>query len=1102
MKVAKIRGFCKSCNAGRPTKIYLVMRLTALFLLAACLDVQGHGYSQGKLSLAEKDVPLPKVFQAIERQSDYHFFYDYPIFAQAAKVSVDMKDASIEQVLNVCFKNQPFSYSIEGKLVLVKRKEMRASVVGDTHPSTSFDIRGRVTDSLGRPLVGASVQIKGTNKGLQTDANGGFEIKELPENAVLLVSFAGYTSREISVATNNFLSIVLLTAVNPLDEVQIIGYGTTTQRLYTGDISKVSGKEIEEQPVANPLSALEGRMTGVFIQSGQGLPGTSITVQVRGLNSIAGGNNPLFIVDGVPFGTTPLNSWNGSLIAANGNISPFNSINPSDIESIEVLKDADATAIYGSRGSNGVILITTKKGKAGKTKFDVNVYTGQDAATHLVKSLSTPQYLQIKREAFANDGVTPTIANAPQITLFDTTKYTNWQKFMLGNTPSVTNAQMTISGGNLNTRFLLGGSYRNEGVIFPGNIAYHRGGVHFNMEHTSPDSKFYVSLNSIFTSDKNNDIAQTIASVLLAPDQPLYDSTGALNFIGGGNPLAMLKQYSYNQTNNLVSSVQLRYNLLPGWNIKTSLGYSYMAMNTLLTYPDAAQNPANNPVSKADYGSNAVTTYIIEPQTTYQRAISSGKLEALIGGTWQYNVTDGYFIQGQNYSNDALLQNLGAAGSISTAPGPATNYLQYKYISAFSRVNYNWSDKYIIDASFRRDGSSRFGPGKEFGNFGAGGAAWLFSNENFVSHALSFLSYGKIRASYGVVGNDQIADYQYLATYSSSLNYQGISGLAPSRIANPDYSWELNRKLEAAIELGFFKDRILLSAIWYRNRSSNELVGYPLPSQTGFTSYQANLPALVQNTGWEYSLNTINVKSKDFTWSSSFNISFLNNKLLSFPGLASSSYSNTYVIGKSISLVKGYHFVRVDPQTGIPQFSTVKGADTLSPSYATDRVVMGKTMPNYFGGLNNTVTYKKFEFGFLLQFVKQQGSRPDYWPGVQNFMTAEALKRWQKPGDITNVPKATTLNANNASSTAYSYFLGSDRFWGDASYLRLKNVTIAYNLPKETIAKLKIDQCRFYVQGQNLLTFTRYPGSDPEVPGGSYIVPVIRIITGGIQITF
>ncbi|MBE9602592.1 TonB-dependent receptor domain-containing protein [Pedobacter sp. MC2016-24] len=577
----------------------------------------------------------------------------------------------------------------------------------------------------------------------------------------------------------------------------------------------------------------------------------------------------------------------------------------------------------------------------------------------------------------------------------------------------------------------------------------------------------------------------------------MYTENGLLNFDGGANYLAFLQQKSTTKTDKLMASSHIGYKILENLIFETNLGFNRISLNGFSIYPRTSQNPANNPNNQAQYANNTSTTFDIEPQIDYHRNIGGGKLQALIGGTYQSTISKGDFIQGENYKDENLFGNMAGAGLLNTY---LSTYSQYKYSSLFGRLNYNLQDKYILNISYRRDGSSRFGPGKQFGDFGAVGAAWLFSKESFTNSLFPFLSYGKLRASYGTVGNEPAGNYQYLQSYNLSFygTYNGNTSTTPARLANPDFRWELNKKVEFGIETGFFKDRILLTTSWFRNRTANQLVNYSLPSQTGFTKYTYNLPAVVQNVGLEFSLNTINIKSSTFTWSTNFNLSFIQNKLISYPGLESSSYKDLYQVGESLSIKKGALFAGVDPKTGTLLFYSSTGEKILNPTSYKDRYQkIGKTMPDYFGALTNTLKTGSFELSFLIQFVKQEGYKPAFAPGeLHSYMPQEALQRWQKEGDITDIPKASLL-----AGEAYINFKSSNYFWGDASYIKLKNLSLSYSLPSLWLTKARINQLRIYAQGQNLFTITKYKGTDPEIPGVGLYIPTLRVISLGLQLT-
>jgi len=453
---------------------------------------------------------------------------------------------------------------------------------------------------------------------------------------------------------------------------------------------------------------------------------------------------------------------------------------------------------------------------------------------------------------------------------------------------------------------------------------------------------------------------------------------------------------------------------------------------------------------------------------------------------------------GRGFPSEALMKTINAASSITTS---TNTYAQYRYNAVFGRINHIIKEKYIINITGRRDGSSRFGPGRQFANFGAIGSAWIFSKEEAVKSLMPFLSFGKLRASYGITGNDQIGNYQYLDTYSPTGSglYQGNIGLAPQRLYNPDFAWETNKKIEAGLDLGFLNDRIVATVNYYRNRSSNQLVNSPLPATTGFTSIQSNLPATVQNTGLEIVLNTSNIKTQDFTWSTSLNLSVPRNRLIAFPNLdASPEYSNRFVVGQPLGIRKLYQYTRVDPNTGIYQFKDVNGDGNLDVSDQKTIRFVGK---NFYGGLLNSFQYKRFEFSFLFQFVKQTGYNYLYYlsgaaPGTQFNQPVYELSRWMKPGDITNVQRFSTLAAYQ---TAYAQLANSDRAISDASFIRLKNLSFSYSLPQRWITKLKIETIRIFIQGQNLLTLTNYKGLDPE--NQNSVLPPLRVVTGGVHIT-
>jgi TonB-linked SusC/RagA family outer membrane protein len=1098
---------------GLFTKTLLIMKFSAVLLLAAIMQVSAKGYSQ-QVTLSLKDVPLEEVFRAIQQQTGYNFAYSDRLMKNTRPVSVQVKEATLEEVLQISFKNQPVTYSIVGKIIVVKAKEPVKVDETPASPAPPGQVKGYVSGDNG-PLAGASVVIKRTGVGTSTNVKGEFTLYNVDDNEVLEVSSVGFEKQDITIKDKKaFIVVQLKLAINKLDDVQVLAYGqATSQRYSTGSIVKVTSEDIAKQPVSNVLQALTGRMSGLVVNQVSGLPGGDITFQVRGQNSISNNSsqllsNPLVIVDGVPYPGSPVNySQNSGNPMSIGSIvgygSPLFNINPSDIESIEVLKDADATAIYGSRAANGVMLITTKKGKQGKTRMEANVRTGIATNLRRLDLLKTPEYLSLRREAFNNDGITPTASNAPDLFVWDTTKNIDWQKKLIGGTAKTTDADVSFAGGGNGTNFLLSGSYNVQSSIFPDDRNVKRGNIHLSLNHSSPNRKLQVTVSLMAASTKNTLPGPGYPgfAYVLPPDYPVRDSAGNLNWVLGENPEAN-KLITYTSTGlSLTGNAQVKYNILEGLDAKISLGYSRVQVTEDQQTPIAAVNPAYSPTATHYYGISIGQSTTVEPQLEYAHDLLKGRLDVLAGGTLEKNINESpIMLTAYGYSSDLYLSNLNLASNYSISNG----YNAYQYASLFGRANYNWQNKYILTGSFRRDGSSRFGPNSQFGNFGAMGAAWVFSNEGFAKH-IPWLSFGKLRSSLGWVGSDNVPNYQFMSTYTTAaygLTYGGVAGLAPARIANDNYRWETTEKLEGALELGFLKDRILVSTAWYRNRSGNQLVGYPLSTQTGFSSYYANLNAVVQNTGLELELNTTNIKTKHFTWSTAFNVSIPSNKLVSFPGIASTAYASLYEVGKPLSAIYALHYIGNDAN-GLPKYEDANhngsyyDVDGLAAYGTGDKVYSGDANPKYYGGLQNGVSWKNFRLDVFLQFTHGQ-KEVGYLstsPNVGSMLDVS--------GKV--VSELRSLGLEKFISTRYStselYFkYYSDAIYSDASFVRLQNVAFSWTLPDKYLKPMKMAGAKLYLQAQNLYVWHHFNGLDPET--GATGLPPLFTLVGGVQLSF
>lgn len=953
------------------------------------------------------------------------------------------------------------------------------------------------------PMVGVTVTNTTQNLSTLTDENGKYSLAAQMGD-VLTFSFTGFKTVTVTVESYQPLKIALQEDVTALQEVTVnAGYYKVKDKERTGSIAKITSKDIEHQPVTNALATMQGRMAGVQITQTSGIAGGGFDIQIRGQNSLrADGNSPLYIIDGVPYAseTTGYYLTTGPQATTT---SPLNSINPNDIESIEVLKDADATAIYGSRGANGVVLITTKKGQEGKTTFSATMTQGVGRVARFVDLMNTQEYLAMRTQAFANDGINPGATDYDVNGTWDPNRSTNWQKELTGGTVQLSDAKATVSGGSKQTQFLLSGNYHGETTVFPGDFRYKKGGAHTHLNHSSDNGKFKAQFSGSYVVQDNlqpgNDL--TAISRKLAPNAPaLYQADGSLNWENSTweNPLALMNGKAKARTNDLVGNTVLSYRLLPALELRSSFGYTETRHEESRTMPTTMYDPAyelGSEYSILIQTQTARRSWIAEPQVEWSRSWQKHKTSLLGGATFQQQYGRQLVQEGDGFASNALIYNLASAYFIDVI---RDSEQIYKYQAFFGRVNYTYDQRYIVNLTGRRDGSSRFGPGKQFAYFGAVGAAWLFGDEPWIKTNVPLLSFGKLRASYGTTGSDQIGDYQFMDSYATTSNhYNGVSGLQPTSLFNPDFGWETNRKLEVALESGFWKDRIFVTAAWYRNRSSNQLVGIPLPGTTGFGSLQANLNATVENQGMELTLRTVNVQTKDFNWTTSFNISASRNRLLSFPGLEGSTYRNQYVLGKALNIRKVYHYTGIDPSTGLYTFADVNGDVSLTAT--EDKQTVLDLNPDYFGGLQNQLRYKGLQLDFLFQFVKQLNYNPAYLSGVPGMMAnqpAAVLDHWQQSGN-SGAYQIYTTGVNSAAVEAAAKYIESDAAITDASFIRLKNVSLSYNLPSLWLRGLK---CRVFAEMQNLLTLTPYKGADPEFRAPGYLPPLCTI-SAGIQLT-
>jgi len=1108
--------------------------LTTLILIISLMQVSAASFGQ-KLTLKQTNVTMDQVFREIRKQTGYDVLMNVTRF-KSSRIDADFKNAPLTEVMDELVKGKGLEYSIEEKTVVIKVKEesLIERIVGNFN---AVDVRGQVVGVNLEPLQGASITVKNGKGAVNSGKDGYFYLKNVDENATLIITYIGYLRREIEIKGREDLEIIPMElSTSKLDEVQVQAYGITSRRLSTSNITTVKADEIAKQPVDNPLYALMGRVPGLIITPTSGLPGASVKLQIRGQNSLAGKyTQPLIIVDGIPFtNNIPAADQGGS--ADGDGLSALRFINPSDIESIDVLKDADATAIYGSRGANGVILITSKKGHVGKTSINVNAYTGfSERSNKKLEMLNTQQYLTMRREAYNNDGLS--IPTSPQfnnydLTVWDQNQYTDWQEELGRGKGGFTSVQASISGGNSDVQYLLGGTYNGQSSIFPGHAKDESGTGHFSLTGASPNQKFRASLMASYTANSSVTPDFTQLGITLAPNAPaLYLPNGELNWAPNPvtglatwtNPMATLFNVTSSKTNVITANLNISYQITSDLVFRTTGGITKLQATGYMPYTLKSQDPAtlSYATGSAIFNNNSSSSFSIEPQLNYKIPILKGTFDALVGASFQGNYIDSQSVAAYGYTADALLGYLSAGKDVYASNGSN----EYRYMGVFARATYNLADRYILNLNFRRDGSSRFGPGKQFGNFGSAGVAWVFSNEEFVKKTIPWLSFGKLRLSYGITGNDNINDFQYLELYSARPSfdsafgaYQGLNTLSSNGAINPYYHWESTRKAEIGLDAGLFKDRLTISTAYFRNRSGNQLGFYLAPSTAGASeggTIVINQPARIQNSGFEFSIDVKLLNTTNFGWTLGGNVSLTRNKLLELPEgfygmpniygsyiFGDSNYVNP--VGKPFSGVTGvYEYRGVNPETGVYQYADQTGNTSTDPNLAYVRARQVTTRPDYTGGISNQFRYKGFNLDVFTQFTKQMGKNylygyPYSQPGTfnQNIPVELFDNMWKSPGDDARFMKA-IQGFNNLVSLRNVF--SSDVSWTDASFIRIKNVSLSYNLPMAFVQKAKMQSCRIYINVQNPFTFTKYKGTDPETQNPAVLAP-LKVFTAGFQI--
>ncbi|SHN45520.1 SusC/RagA family TonB-linked outer membrane protein [Chitinophaga sp. CF418] len=1038
--------------------------------------------------------PFHEVIHDIARQSGR--CYVESITAPLGLVTVSIDKAGVYDAVRLVARIYDLEFSITDENIFINLKPGKSSNQGEEKTVT---LKGKIVNTKCTPVAGATVSLSNGRKTISGD-NGEFEFKNAPPSGSLVVTHVSYNPVTIPYKQEISKPIVLQESNNALDEIVYNGYTSSTRKESVGNVTVVKVDDSSPAPVSNPLIALQGRVAGLFINQSSGMPGGSLDVVVRGKNSIANGRQPLYIIDGVPY-IVPFSTLSPSVLMI---FDPLSYISLSDIESFTVLKDANATAIYGSRAANGVIVITTKHPKPGLTKLQVNVYGGMGKITRKMDLMNTEQYLQMRHQAIKNDNLQPSSADYDINGTWDTSGRTNWQQQMIGGFAKIVNANVSLSGGTEFTQFRLSGVYRHETMVYPGSFLSRTRSFRSSVNHHSQNQRLQVNFGAFYTYKTNFSPQQEPMRAMFgfpaAP--PIYGPGKQLNFQNNTflNPLAQLLRTSTTTVDHLLSDLYFSYKLFPHVDFRSNFGYTLTQLEDIAITPASSYMPnVEDKAAKRTNGTGVQVSrnYIWEPQIFTDFRIGDAKFEVITGASLQQSKGWNSLYISTNFKNDELISNPGTASHVD----PFLERIKYNYISGFSRINVNFKSRYFLNLSARRDGSSRLGPDKMFGTFGAIGAAWIFSNEPFFQDNVSFIRYGKLRGSFGTTGNDQIVGGRYQSVYDADLGYWDEPGLSAQGLTNSAIDWEKTIKSEIAIELETNKGSTANLSI-YRNCSTNQLVQSALPGGTGFQSITANIPAKVENTGIELDISHTLIKNNKLIWKTDFNITIPKTKLKAYPDLESSPYAFRLAIGQSLDSRFLYSYIGVDKNTGLYQFAQRKNDGVLNKF---DQVPVSFT-PSFYGGWNNRIQYRRFSAEVFVYFVKQKGYRATGPATVGMFLSSGAnqpvkyLDYWRYPGDDAPYQKPSTSVDANAANTRYT---NSTAMVGDASFLRLKSLCISYTLSESTLKKLKVSDAKIYVQGQNLFTLTKFDGMDPETskPLQTPSLPPLKTINIGLQIS-
>jgi TonB-linked SusC/RagA family outer membrane protein len=1085
-------------HPGTFRKLLLIMKLTFLITFLTVMQAFGSVYSQNaRLSLSVEDKPMREVFKLIEQESNFRFFYNDEFNELNKRINIDVSEEKIDDILTAILDNSEVTYRIlENNVVVI-------TPLAEPLPQQGT-VKGRLTDaSTGEPIAGVNIVVEGTVTGTMTGADGSFTINVPGPQSVLVFSFIGMTTQKVLTGGQQVINVSLKSDLAMLEEVVVTGYGTQKKKDVTGAIAVISAKELDARPAMQFGNALEGKAAGIQVIRSSGQPQAGFSIKIRGTSSITSGSDPLYIVDGVQ-------TYNVS------------EINPADIESFTVLKDASSAAIYGSSGANGVVLISTKRGRNQKTQVNFSTSMMSSQAWKRLKVLNSSQFFDL-----ANDlGLAPVDKN-----YYDAN--TNWQDEVF-RTALTQNYQMSVQGGNEKTDFYLSGSVVNQqGIVL--NNSVKRATFKVNLDHRVSDI-FKVGTSiaydkwsdvSVSENDRNGVITRLLTAV---PFIGIWDKTYPDQYAVNPyipdleNPVSTVYQpdqiYDHNRFHG---NAWAELSILKNLKFKSLLGLEHS--NGIYT---SFQNPTQTSYGRSMDGLAAESHddynyWVSENTLNYNQSFGDNNI-SLLGGFIASRESDrGLYISSHGFGGSTAITTV-TAGTVQSVP--QVSIYDKSHAAFIGRLNYSYKDKYLFTSNFRADGSGQFSSENRWGYFPSFSAGWRISRESFFENVKAINDL-KIRAGWGLVGNDRANPYAWYGLVNPALYITGgsiVNAYVPGTLENTALKWEKTGQFNIGVDVSFLDSRITVNADYYQKKTSDLLLYVPIPASVGIPGNVALQNAgSLENKGFEFQISSRNFVRGDFTWNTDFNINFNKNKVLDIVGTvihsgainpAGTTYNLSIVKeGQPLGLFYGYISDGVDPATGMIKYRDLDKSGDISDA---DKTIIGNANPDFTYGLTNSFAYKNFTLDLFLQGV--QGN--DIFDATRILsesmrlamnQSATVLDRWKNPGDITSMPRALKDDVTNSEP--------STRYIENGSYLRVKSLTLAYNLPKTVLQRLKIVRLQVYLTTENLLTFTKYSGFDPEVsafnasnqdntskntaPGVDYgTYPQSRDVIIGLNVTF